>query len=240
MLDIYLFEPDIVHQAAIREICTQYSVKHNTDSAFKATEVIPEKINRDEGYGEETSLYMIKGDEHIESLAVSIYEINNSNYTVLIADGLQDILACISSSFKPSGILMKPAEYEAAEKILNDIYADFKRSGAVSGQQFRFKIRSREYSVDVNSILYFEAANKKMILRTAGQAFEFYMSAEDVISRLPEGFARIHKSYIVNTKHITVADFKNMTVTLNDGSVIFVSRTYKSNLQEAMKQNGGN
>lgn len=236
MLDIYLFEPDKIHVKKIREICAEYAIKHNTDPKVKAFEEIPERIKCGEVYGSETSLYMIKGDDRINTLAVSISEVNPENYTVLIADGLNEIMRYISADFRPSGVLIKPAEYTAAEKIFNDIYSDYKKRGGENVRQFRFKIRSREYSVNVDNILYFEAMNKKIMLRTAGQAFEFYMPMEDILKNLSEDFVRIHKSYIANTRHIAVADYKNMTVTLDDNSAIFISRTYKKNLQSAMAE----
>ena len=236
MLDIYLFEPDKIHVKKIREICAEYAIKHNTDPKLKAFEEIPEKIKCGDVYGGETSLYMIKGHDRINMLAESISEVNPENYTVLIADGLNEIMKYISADFRPSGILIKPAEYDAAEKIFNDIYSDYKKHSGAKRGQFRFKIRSREYSVSTDSILYFEALNKKMMLRTLGQAFEFYMPMDETLNNLPENFVRIHKSYIVNTRHIAVADYKNMTVTLDDNSTIFISRTYKKDLQLAMTE----
>lgn len=230
MLDIYLFEPDKAHTKLIREICAEYAIKHNTDPKVKAFEEIPEAVGRGD-FPSETSLYMIRGNERINMLAVDISCVNPENYTVLIADGLNEIMRYISADFRPSGVLIKPAEYGTVEKIFNDIYSDYKKRGGEKVRQFRFKIRSREYSVNADSILYFEAMNKKIMLRTAGQAFEFYMPMEDILKNLSEDFVRIHKSYIVNTQHITVADYKNMTVTLDDDSVIFISRTYKKNLQ---------
>lgn len=236
MLDIYLFEPDKIHAKKIREICAAYAIKHNTDSELRSSAEIPEKICAGEEYGSETALYMIKGNDRIKPLAASISEVNPENYTVLIADGLNEIMRYISADFRPSGVLIKPAEYDAAEKIFNDIYSDYKKRGGENVRQFRFKIRSREYSVNVDSILYFEALNKKIMLRTAGQAFEFYMPMEEILKNLPEHFVRIHKSYIVNARHITVADYKNMTATLDDNSTIFISRTYKGNLQSVMAE----
>ena len=75
-----------------------------------------------------------------------------------------------------------------------------------------------------------------MILRTFGQAFEFYMPSDEIMKQLSDSFVRIHKSYIVNAEHISVADYKTMTVTMCDGSAVFVSRTYKKSLIEVMKR----
>ncbi|MGN0553926.1 MAG: LytR/AlgR family response regulator transcription factor [Oscillospiraceae bacterium] len=232
MLDIYIFEPDSIHLKRLQEICIKYSIVHNTDSELYTYTNLPIEFK----FSDQISLYMVKSCEQIGMFSDKIRLINADNYTVLIAESINDIMNSISALFRPSGILMKPAEYEPAEKILDDIYADYRRCSNKTGTQFRFKIRSREYSVNTDSILYFETANKKMILRTAGQAFEFYMPAGEVIEKLPDEFLRIHKSYIVNISHISVIDYKEMTVTLSDGSVIYVSRTYKEQLQQAFSE----
>lgn len=232
MLDIYLFEPDMVHRDRLREICTAYSVRRNTEQRFLAFEKIPEKVGA--VCGSETSLYIIRGDERLPLLAGSILEVNPENYTVLIAETPGEIMKYISARFRPSGVLIKPAQYAEAERIFDDICADMKRSEGTAGR-FRFRIRSREYSVNMDSILFFEAADKKVILRTAGQAFEFYMPMDKILSQLPDWFARIHKSYIVNSRHIAQIDRRNMTVVMDDNSRVYISRTYKDNLMAAME-----
>lgn len=236
MLDIYLFEPDKDHIKRLREICVEYSIKHNIEPEIYCFDVIPESICGIEVCGCETSLYMIKSCNGVKMLAASISETNPENYIILIANDLNDIMACISADLRPSGVLIKPVGYEETERIFNDIFSDFRNSNEHHEIKFRFKIRSREYSIPLGSILYFEAMNKKMALRTSGQEFEFYMPMEKILEQLPDSFVRIHKGYIVNSEHISVTDYKNMTVELDNGSVIYISRTYKNNLQAAFAE----
>lgn len=236
MLDIFLFETDADISKSICDICTEYAIRSNSPAAFKAFSEIPESICADGVFGREAALYLVKGCERCISLAESIRRLNFQNYIILLADGLSDILNYTSAGLRPAGILMKPVKYEAAERIFNDISAYLKKSRADLREQFRFKIRAREYTVPQDAILYFEAVNKKMTLRTAGQVFEFYMPSEEVLKQLLPRFVRIHKSFIVNVGHISVADYKNMTVELDDGSVIYISRTYKVNLQTALAE----
>lgn len=231
MFDVYLFEPDKVHQQAIRDIFARYSIKRNNRSDIKVISEIPEMINISDGFSSETAVYIISCGQNTAALSESISEINSSNYKVLMADGVEDVLAYTTPALRPAGIIIRPAEYSAVEKLLDEIYADYKRFSSRKQGLFRFKIRSREYAVSADNILYFEATGKKMILRTVSQAFEFYMSAEEILKNLPDRFVRIHKSFIVNIDRIAVADYKNMTAELDDGSVVYISRTYKDELK---------
>lgn len=237
MLDIYIFEPDNDHLTNLCDICTRYTIVHNTDSELYPYSCHPaEYINMN--HTDEVAVYMVKGCREISEISDSIKSANSENYSILIAEDMNDIMSSISSAFRPSGIIMKPAEYEASEKILDDVYSDFCKNKAHESQ-FRFKIRSREYSIGISSILYFEASNKKTILRTAGQAFEFYMPMSEVIEKLPDSFVRTHKSYVVNTDKISFVDYKDMAIKLKDGSVVYLSRNYKEALQTALAKRGG-
>ena len=64
----------------------------------------------------------------------------------------------------------------------------------------------------------------------------FFVNEDFSAFSFADSFVRIHKSYIVNAEHISVADYKTMTVTMCDGSAVFVSRTYKKSLIEVMKR----
>lgn len=231
MLDIYVFEPDENHLERLKEICIAYSVKSNYNMNIQTYDYIPESI--DESLcGSEISLYMVKGSTKIHNLGNDINLLNPQNYTVLIVSAPSEVINCISASFRPSGIIINPADCDDTQRIISDIISDYKKS-ADNDIQFRFKIRSREFSVGMNSIIYFEAANKKIILYTLSQAFEFYMTIDDVLSKLDSNFIRVHKSYIINLNHVSVVDYKDMTVCFSDGSSAYISRTYKKALQEA-------
>ena len=232
MTDIFLFEPDRKICGDIQDIFADYSIRKNIDHRpVNIINDIPEKLPK-ELYTAETALYIIGCGSETIRLAADIAAVNPLNYIIMLADSLEDILMCVSPVFRPSGILMKPIDRKAAEQMFDSIFSDLHSSR--TEELFRFKIRSREYSVSADSILFFEALNKKMILRTDGQQFEFYMSSEEILKQLPEYFVKIHKSYIVNTKYISLADYKNMTVTMCDGSQVYISRTYKKALAEAM------
>jgi DNA-binding LytR/AlgR family response regulator len=101
------------------------------------------------------------------------------------------------------------------------------------GVRFRFTIQASSYSIAANQILFFEAANKKVRLRTKAQEFEFYDSLNSLEERLPPKFIRIHKSFIVNSERIINVDFVGMLVYFDDGSSAMISRTRKAALKDS-------
>ena len=76
------------------------------------------------------------------------------------------------------------------------------------------------------------------MLRTENQEFEFYDTLDNVLKSVPQDFIQIHKSYVVNSKHIISVDYGGQTVCLDDGSEAYLSRTYKSSLRELMASRG--
>lgn len=235
--DIYLFDPDIAQAGYIKEIIIKYSLKRNVEMNIVVRNYIPEKIGETDGFGEAVSVYIIKSNKNIVKLSESIKSINPENYTVLLADNISEIIDSIRANFRPAGVILKPAEYSNIEKILDAILSDCEKNHA-NEFRFGFKIRSKDYLIPTNKILYFESLNKKTSLRTMSQQFEFYMSMDEIQKILPECFVRIHKSYIVNINHVISADYKDMAVCLDNGAKIFISRTYKNNIKNALNEYG--
>ena len=82
---------------------------------------------------------------------------------------------------------------------------------------------------------YFEAANKKMIIRTVNQEYEYYGNFESIREVLPDYFLRTHKSFFVNMKNVKNIDFKEMWLSMKDGAVAYISRGYKKDVEDFVK-----
>lgn len=55
----------------------------------------------------------------------------------------------------------------------------------------------------------------------------------ELSAQLGSRFVRTHRSYLVNQRHILSYDAGTMTVTLDDESVVYLSRAGKARLKEA-------
>ena len=95
-------------------------------------------------------------------------------------------------------------------------------------------VKARRYSIAQNAILYFESRSKKTFLVTAAQEYELSASLDALEEQLGSRFVRTHRSYLVNQRHILSYDAGTMTVTLDDESVVYLSRAGKAKLKEAL------
>lgn len=59
-------------------------------------------------------------------------------------------------------------------------------------------------------------------------------SLDALEAQLGSRFVRTHRSYLVNQRHILSYDAGTMTVTLDDESVVYLSRAGKAKLKEAL------
>lgn len=87
-----------------------------------------------------------------------------------------------------------------------------------------------------DNILFFSADGKKTrAYMNGGQVLFLKRNLGAISGNLPDTFIRVHKSYIVNTPHITEVQQvseRNYHVILSDNSEIQVSRSYTHKLKE--------
>lgn len=182
----------------------------------------------------ETAVYILPMNDDTIPLAVRIRSVNPTNYIIVIINSIADLAAIITPQICPSGYLLKPVGENELVRIYDTVSEDYSRLSP-SDEMFRFKIKAREYSIPIKSIVCVESANKKVLIRTAVQEFECLMTLENVLAALPENFMQIHKSYVVNLNLIRNINYGEMYVEFEDGSSAYISRSYKKALKERME-----
>lgn len=172
----------------------------------------------------------------VDELIGSIREQNPSNYVVLIAHNITEIVKYTTPVVRPAGCLIKPVKAEDVHNVIDSIAADLKENEDRDQGIFQFKIRSREYYVDCSQIIMFEAVSKKIVLYTAVQEYEFYDSITNIMNQLPESFFRCQKSYIVNLAMVRQVDYKEMLISLEDNLCAGLSRNVKNEFAHRMEK----
>lgn len=231
-MDVYIYDTNYETVKALKEMCFSFFMKENIDAevigSFTDQEAFCELFQG----SNLLSLFFIERYKN-EALIHKIRKSNIANYVVLLLQNIGELLEGMNPSARPSGYMIKPAEMRQLELLVHGILIDY-RSTSKAKEVFWFKNKAREYTLPCEQILFFESRNKKIVVRTLVQEFEFYSSLETVENDVPKSFLRIHKSFLVNTEKIIGVDYSNMTVEFEDGTLVFVSRTYKPILQEHM------
>ncbi len=95
---------------------------------------------------------------------------------------------------------------------------------------------SNQIKVNLNHIVFIESSNRKIILNMIEDDFiEVYMRLEDIISMITnEMFIRIHKSYVVNFEY--VKSIKRNELTLTNGQVLIIGRTYLNDVKDKFSE----
>lgn len=233
MLDICIFEKDYEIKNQLKNICFSYLMNKNYEADVLD---FSEDNKRDTA-----ALYMLMYYEQIANAAKKIRSENSQSYIVVLAENMKELSKAVCPSVCPSGYLLKPPEKDDVEAVLDEIYTDYMRCTGSEHNNgiFHFKQKSKEYSVPFDRILLFESSNKKVIVRTDVQEFEFYDTLDSVLKTAPECFMQIHKSFVINLSRVESVDYANKTVILDDGSAAFLSRTYKNELKQRLREKEG-
>lgn len=230
MLDIYIMENNAEMYNRLKELCFKYLMNRNYEAEVYAYS--PESISVS------AALFLLVLDTKTETISRMVRSLNNSSYIVVLLSNYKELKKAVTPGINPSGFLVKPYERAEVETVLDEVYTDHIRCGINNSKLgiFTFKHKAKEYSVPFEKIILFESRNKKVTVRTEIQEFEFYDTLDSVIKNAPDCFMKIHKSFVVNLLRIVSADYGAMTVEFDDGSVAYMSRTYKSELRERLNE----
>lgn len=233
MLDIYIYEPDAELRRRIHEYCFEYLIRNDIPSEIKT--ITANEKEAEEAFSQEEfqSIFIIFCDKFTDTLITALRKKNKDSYVIITANDFNDIVTYMKPGHRPSGFIIKPLTKNDINKLMGDIMSDYnsKRHDNLN-DCFRFKLKSTEYNIPYDAVLYFESNNKKMIARTAEKEYFFYSSFDELQNVLPDGFIRIHKSYIVNVAHIESINYSDNEIFMDNGMSIYFSRTYRSIVKE--------
>ncbi|WP_044974814.1 LytTR family DNA-binding domain-containing protein [Ruminococcus sp. HUN007] len=194
-----------------------------------------------------SSLFVIKNDDRFENIRKRIDDAEGNSYTVLVLDSFEDMYGIVRPSFRPSGILLENADEEHIGSLLRDIYEDYTRyisSISVSSTpvqtpvpSYRFRIRFEDFTESFDNIYMIEVQSKRITFHTVSQSYEFYDSLDAIMKEAPEYFVRVHRSYVINVRFIKSIDYHERVILMNDGSEVFFSRNYSSDLKKCYVSN---
>ncbi len=182
-------------------------------------------LNIDVWYnGEELCRYLHNGNiVDILFLDIEQDKVDGVNIGIFIRRELEDYntqIIYISSELKytqnifktqPTDYLLRPITYEK----INDSMMVALKILKKRNKYFKFNSNNELYNILYDDILYFSSNVRKINIVTKDGYKSFYGKLKDISELLTKEFVIIHKSYIVNKKHIVC--YKYESVEMSNG-----------------------
>lgn len=196
---------------------TDISIKHNIDldvRVFRSGNALYNAIENGE-YFDIIFLDIILGNENGIDIAKSIRDLYDDVLFIFLT-GFID--------FAVQGYEARAFRYILKDRLNNEIEKTLLDAISAINERpaFSFSYKHTLYRINVADILYFESDKRMIIVHTKNEQYCFYGKLDETEDIT--GFIRIHKSYLVNPKHIK--SLTKTSVSLDDGTNLSVSDSY--------------
>jgi len=100
---------------------------------------------------------------------------------------------------------------------------------------FYIKVKNTLEKVTLTDIQWIEVVNRDCIVHTIEKPLTVRISLTELIAKLPETlFLQVHRSFIVNIKHIGSVDLTNNRITIKDNQIP-ISKAHKDGILEKLQ-----
>lgn len=203
----------------------------------------PQGLVRCESYYSGEKLYadMLRGETFdLIFLDIELKAMNGVNLGAKIRTELQDekthiVYISAKSEYamelfavRPLNFLVKPVQ---ERDIINNLEKAMKLSKYYDGY-LKFQKGSELYSIAYEDIMYFNTSGRKIQVHTVSCEYEFYGKLDELLQRIPPGFIRIHKSFLVNELYVKRWGYE--AVTMTDGTEMSISMRYRKAVRESL------
>lgn len=137
--------------------------------------------------------------------------------------------------------LLKPIDGAKFAEVLRRAVAEAARQQESRNPPVCIKTKTRNFTLDRDSVLYAENRGKKVELHTVQEVIELYASMGELEDQLGPGFYRCHRGYLVNMAHIR--EYSGDSIRLHNGESIYLARErYNDFIKAYMRylREGGN
>ncbi len=155
-------------------------------------------------------------------------------YLTLIADASISPVQYIRPSIQAESLMLKPLDNKQLDTVLGEAVQSYARRIETPEEKkvFVAEHKGGRDLIEYERILFFESREKKVFLSTEREEYGFYDTLDELEKRLDETFIRCHRSYIVNTVHISRVEISAGKVLLDDGTELPLSRSCKPAMKE--------
>lgn len=230
MMHLAIIEKDPARMEIIKDWLLDYSRKKNC--YFNAIKISVDKPADVIGkYADQLQIALISLDRATGSeCGYALYE-ENPDCRIMYYRSEPCTLAPLLSS-RPISFFLWPNGKEVFLQRFDEMCRDVIRT-----QTFHYETRSRKYLILKSDILYFQSDLRYVDIHvTKGENPRILAKLAEMESLAGETFVRIHKSYLVNAKHVLYLDKKNHHVLMSSGEHIPISDAQYENACERLRR----
>lgn len=176
--------------------------------------------------------YIQKNEADLIFLDIQMPEITGINFMKIVGNKLKYILTTAYAEYALEGYehnvidyLLKPISFDRFQKSALKAQERFPNENS-QNSHFFIKSSGQQHRINFDEILYIESIKDYVNIKTESQEYIVLDTLKSLENQLPENFARVHKSFILNLDKIDKIDVKN--VFLTSGKEIPIGETYKS------------
>lgn len=232
MIKIGLYASSSDEAAVIRRLLTVYSIRHSWADLEVDILESPELYQ-----GADILIADVAAPSTVEALKT----IRTRDAALLIfpiAGPEVPPTSYVCPQIMPCGLFWRPITGPSAEPVVEQMMARLHGQSVPQRKDvFRISGKQKVRDIPYEQILYFEARDKKLVLRMATQELVFSGTLSQLESELPSDFLRCHKSFLVHRGHILSVDRTNSLIVLDDQEEVPISRSYKKSFWEGYRGN---
>ena len=229
MLQIAICDDEQFYREKIRKLLEEYFVKHELKYTIQSFLSGEEFLNRSESRVKYDIVFMDINMNELDGIqtAMQIRSFHSDTYIVLVTAFINYVL----EGYKVNAVryIMKDTLDTAVTECMDAILQKMRIA------QVTFSFMEGERNLYTDNILYVESQKHKSIffyMESSIVNYHIYDKLDSIEQKLSEyGFLRIHKSYLVNMKHIR--KISNYMVYMDTGEELPVPRLRFQNIKEA-------
>ena len=185
--------------------------------------------------------YIRKNEADLIFLDIQMPELSGINFMKIVGDKMKYILTTAYAEYALEGYehnvidyLLKPISFDRFQKSALKAQERFPTNETSANSYFFVKSSGQQHKINFDEILYIESIKDYVNIKTDNQEYIVLDTLKSLENQLPENFARVHKSFILNLDKIEKIDVRN--VFLNSGKEIPIGETYKSEFFQKLKK----
>lgn len=231
MICLGVFETDPGRMQTIKDWLVRYTIRQNCElELLWFTGEDP--VSRLEKYAPQLQIALISLDnENGSAIGGTLYGQNPDCRILYYRSARCDLEPLLAS--RPISFYLLEAGREAFLEKLDSVYQEV----LLAQTTFRYETRSKMYLLPKGNILYFQSDLRYVnICLRQGENPRILAKLSEIEQLAGDAFLRIHKSYLVNPRHVLWMDRKNHCVQLTNGEQLPVSDAQYEKVCERLRR----